>query len=91
MHQNIPLVNKALVVGCDEEGSLRTETTDTPNAIKRANHLGICALMDIYYEIGLTVDGESKECYMLTTNLPKFTIPRQPSSGLLKQYLTQLI
>ena len=33
MHQNIPLVNKALVVGCDEEGN-STETTDTVNAIK---------------------------------------------------------
>ena len=33
MHQNIPLVNKALVIGCDEEGN-STETTDTANAIK---------------------------------------------------------
>ena len=33
MHKNIQLVNKALVVGCDEEGD-STETTDTANAIK---------------------------------------------------------
>ena len=33
MHKNIQLVNKALVVGCDEEGD-STETTDTVNAIK---------------------------------------------------------
>ena len=33
MHKNIQLVNKALVVGCDEEGE-STETTDTANAIK---------------------------------------------------------
>ena len=33
MHKNIQLVNKALVVGCDEDGE-STETTDTANAIK---------------------------------------------------------